>query len=219
MKSMKLATKIFLAVTGVLLAAAGILCLANPLGAVSTVAWLIGLVLLVSGIGTAIYYFMFGSFLVFAFPVLLNAIGHILFGVIFLQHPDGTSRVFIVLYGMLLILVGLAAAAVAFVARNFVQNKAVFTGILVVGLVAIVLGIVALTSDAAGAFLVAIPVGLALVLMRERRRSTARTSTTYRKKRKKIRSKKQGPGCLHPGPFLYRILYCTFVKRRKHPNP
>ena len=54
MKSMKLATKIFLAVTGVLLAAAGILCLANPLGAVSTVAWLIGLVLLVSGIGTAI---------------------------------------------------------------------------------------------------------------------------------------------------------------------
>ena len=66
---------------------------------------------------------------------------------------------------MLLILVGLAAAAVAFVARNFVQNKAVFTGILVVGLVAIVLGIVALTSDAAGAFLVAIPVGLALVLM------------------------------------------------------
>lgn len=165
MKSMKLATKIFLAVTGVLLAAAGILCLANPLGAVSTVAWLIGLVLLVSGIGTAIYYFMFGSFLVFAFPVLLNAIGHILFGVIFLQHPDGTSRVFIVLYGMLLILVGLAAAAVAFVARNFVQSKAVFTGILVVGLVAIVLGIVALTSDAAGAFLVAIPVGLALVLM------------------------------------------------------
>ncbi|MEE3374326.1 MAG: DUF308 domain-containing protein [Acutalibacteraceae bacterium] len=165
MKSMKLATKIFLAVTGVLLAAAGILCLANPLGAVSTIAWLIGLVLLVSGIGTAIYYFMFGSFLVFAFPLLLNAIGHILFGVIFLQHPDGTSRVLIVLYGMLLILVGLAAAAVAFVARNFVQNKAVFTGILVVGLVAIVLGIVALTSDAAGAFLVAIPVGLALVLM------------------------------------------------------
>ena len=33
---------------------------------------------------------------------------HILFGVIFLQHPDGASRVFIVLYGMLLILVGLA---------------------------------------------------------------------------------------------------------------
>ena len=52
MKTMKLATKIFLAVVGVLLAAAGIVCLANPLGAVSTVAWLIGLVLLVSGIGT-----------------------------------------------------------------------------------------------------------------------------------------------------------------------
>lgn len=165
MKSMKTATKIFLAITGVLLAAVGIVCLANPMGAVTTAAWLVGIVLLVTGIGTAIYYFMFGSFLVFAFPVLINAIMHILFGVIFLQHPDGTSRVFIVLYGMLLILVGLTAAAVAFVARNFVENKAVFTGILVVGLVAFVLGIVTLTSDTAGAFLVAIPVGLGLLLM------------------------------------------------------
>ncbi|MBO7681707.1 MAG: DUF308 domain-containing protein [Clostridia bacterium] len=165
MKTMKLATKIFLAVIGVLLVAAGVVCLADPMGAVSTVAWVIGLVLLVSGISTAIYYFVFGSFLVFAFPVLLSAIGHILFGVIFLQHPDGTSRVFIVLYGLLLILAGLTAAAVSFALRHFVENKAVFTGVLLVGLVAIVLGIVTLASDTAGAVLVAIPVGLGLLLM------------------------------------------------------
>ncbi len=72
MKTMKLATKIFLAVIGVLLVAAGIVCLADPIGAVSTVAWVVGLVLLISGITTAIYYFVFGSFLVFAFPVLLR---------------------------------------------------------------------------------------------------------------------------------------------------
>ena len=165
MKTMKIATKIFLAVIGVLLVAAGIVCLADPMGAVSTVAWVVGLVLLISGISTAIYYFVFGSFLVFAFPVLLSAIGHILFGVIFLQHPDGTSRVFIVLYGMLLILVGLAAAAVAFAVRHFVENKAVFTGILIAGLAAVVLGIVTLASDTAGAVLIAIPVGLGLLLM------------------------------------------------------
>ncbi len=144
MKTMKLATKIFLAVIGVLLAAAGIVCLADPMGAVTTVAWVVGLVLLISGITTAIYYFVFGSFLVFAFP---------------------TSRVFIVLYGMLLILVGLSAAAVAFAVRHFVENKAVFTGVLIVGLIAVVLGIVTLTSDTAGAVLIAIPVGLALLLM------------------------------------------------------
>ena len=46
MKTMKLATKIFLAVIGVLLAAAGIVCLADPMGAVTTVAWVVGLVLL-----------------------------------------------------------------------------------------------------------------------------------------------------------------------------
>ena len=165
MKTMKLATKIFLAVIGVLLVAAGIVCLADPIGAVSTVAWVVGLVLLISGITTAIYYFVFGSFLVFAFPVLLNAILHIVFGVVFLQHPDGTSRVFIVLYGMLLILVGLSAAAVAFAVRHFVENKAVFTGVLIVGLIAVGLGIVTLTSDTAGAVLIAIPVGLALLLM------------------------------------------------------
>ena len=84
---------------------------------------------------------------------------------IFLQHPDGTSRVFIVLYGMLLILVGLTAAAVAFAVRHFVENKAVFTGILIAGLAAVVLGIVTLASDTAGAVLIAIPVGLGLLLM------------------------------------------------------
>lgn len=165
MKTMKIVTKIFLAVLGILLAAAGVVCLADPLGAVSTVAWLVGLILLVSGISTAIYYFVFGSFLVFAFPVLIKAITDILFGVIFLQHPDGTSRVFVILYGLLLILVGLVAALVAFIARRFVENKAAFGGLLVLGAVSIVLGIVALASDAAGAFLVAIPVGLGLLLM------------------------------------------------------
>lgn len=165
MKTMKTVTKIFLAVLGVLLGAAGIVCLADPLGAVSTVAWLVGVILLVTGISTAVYYFLFGSFLVFAFPVLLKAIADILFGVIFLQHPDGTSRVFIVLYGMLLILVGLAAVLVALIARKFVENKAVFGGVLALGLVGVVLGIVTLASDAAGAFIVAIPVGIGLLLM------------------------------------------------------
>ena len=45
------------------------------------------------------------------------------------------------------------------------ENKAVFTGVLIVGLIAVVLGIVTLTSDTAGAVLIAIPVGLALLLM------------------------------------------------------
>lgn len=165
MKTMKTVTKIFLAVFGILLGAAGVVCLADPLGAVSTVAWLVGVILLVTGISTAVYYFMFGSFLIFAFPVLLKAIADILFGVVFLQHPDGTSRVFIVLYGMLLILVGLSAILVAFIARKFVENKAAFGGVLAVGLVGVVLGIVALASDAAGAFLVAIPVGIGLLLI------------------------------------------------------
>lgn len=163
MKTMKTVTKILLAVFGVLLAAAGIICLVNPTGAVSTAAWLVGLVLLITGIGTAIYYFTFGRFLVFAFPVLINAISDILFGIIFLQHPDGTSRVFVVLYGIMLILVGLAAMPIALIGRKFVENKAVFTGVLIFGIAAVVLGIVAMASDTAGAVLIAIPVGLGLL--------------------------------------------------------
>ncbi len=165
MKTMKIVTKILLVVFGLLLAAAGIICLANPVGAVSTVAWVVGLVLLITGIGTAIYYFVFGSFLVFAFPILLNAIADILFGVIFLQHPDVTSRVFIVVFGMILIMVGLAALLTALIARRFVSNKSIPLTIAVIGLVAAVLGVVALASDVGGALIVAIPVGIGLVLM------------------------------------------------------
>lgn len=163
MKTMKTVTKILLGVLGVLLAVVGILCLVSPTQAVSSAAWLVGLVLLISGIGTAIYYFVFGSFLLFAFPVLLNAIGDILFGVIFLQHPDGTSRVLTILFGLLLIGVGISAAFVAVLTRRFVENKAFFAGLLLFGVAAAALGIIALVSDTAGAILVAIPVGLILL--------------------------------------------------------
>lgn len=162
---MKTATKIFLAVIGVLLAATGLICICNPTGAITTVAWLVGLVLIISGVTTAIYYFAFGSFLVFAFPVLLNAIVDILFGVIFLQHPDGTSRVFTIVFGLALIGVGLLAVLVGFLARRFVENKKLFGGILIAGLAAIVLGIVAIASGEAGAFLIAIPVGVGLLAL------------------------------------------------------
>lgn len=165
MKTMKTVTKIFLGVIGVLLAVVGILCLASPLSAVSSAAWLVGLVLLISGIGTTIYYFLFGSFLVFAFPVLLNAIGEILLGVIFLQHPDGTSRVLTVLFGMLLLLGGLTMIAVGVVIRRFVENKGIPVGVIVGGLIIAALGIVALVSDTAGAMIIAIPVGLILLAM------------------------------------------------------
>lgn len=163
MKTMKTVTKILLGVLGVLLAVVGILCLVSPTQAVSSAAWLVGLVLLISGIGTAIYYFVFGSFLLFAFPVLLNAIGDILFGVIFLQHPDGTSRVLTILFGLLLIGVGISAAFVAVLTRRFVENRAFFAGLLLFGVAAAALGIIALVSDTAGAILVAIPVGLILL--------------------------------------------------------
>ena len=162
---MKTAFKIFLAVIGLLLIAAGLMCIASPVGAVSTAATIIGLVLLVTGIVTAIFYFVFGGFLLFAFPVLLNAIADILFGALFLQHPDGTSRVLTVLYGLLLILGGLTLVLIGFLARRFVENKGVFAGVLIAGAAFVVLGIVALSSDVAGAFLIAVPVGLALLAM------------------------------------------------------
>ncbi len=162
---MKTVGKILLAAIGVLLAAAGIVCIVNPSGALSTVAWAIGVALLVSGIMTAIFYFVSGSFLVFAFPVLINAVADILIGLLFLNHPDGTSRLFTIAYGMLLIGVGLTVAIIGLVARRFVLNKAVPVCAAVLGLAAIVLGIVALSSGEAGAFLIAIPIGILLVLM------------------------------------------------------
>lgn len=164
-KKMKTATKIFLAVIGALLIAAGVLCLVNPFGAISSVAVAVGVVLIVSGVATAIYYFAFGSFLVLAFPVLLNAIADILFGAIFLQHPDGTSRVFIVLYGLLLMAVGIMIAVIGLIARRFVENKGIVTGAIVCGIIAFVLGIVALSSENAGAALLAIPVGVGLLAL------------------------------------------------------
>ena len=162
---MKTVGKILLAVIGVILAAAGIVCIANPMGAMSTVAWVIGVALLASGIMTAVFYFVSGSFLVFAFPVLINAVADILFGLLFLNHPDGTSRAFTIAYGLILIGVGLTSILIGIIARRFVMNQSVPIGAMILGLAIIVLGVVALASGEAGAFLVAIPIGLLLLLL------------------------------------------------------
>ena len=54
---MKKSTKILLVISGILLIALGVVCIANPGGTLLTAAWLLGLLTLVSGISTLVFTF------------------------------------------------------------------------------------------------------------------------------------------------------------------
>lgn len=77
-------TKIWLVISGVLLVALGIMCIANPEATLFATAWLIGCFTLVSGISRIVFTFKTERFLPNSGTRLLSAILQILIGVIFL---------------------------------------------------------------------------------------------------------------------------------------
>lgn len=154
--------KIGLGIIGLLLAACGILCFVNPQGTVDTVFKIIGVVLIVIGVGSAVYFFAYGKYMVFSGSILGNGVLDILLGAVFLNYSGQATTVITVLYGILLIATGFLALLATGVVRKLSESKA-WIGVLVFAAVAIILGVVALTKQEVGTTLLTIPVGLGLI--------------------------------------------------------
>lgn len=81
---MEKSTKIWLVISGVLLVALGIMCIANPEATLFATAWLIGCFILFSGISRLVFTFRTERFLPNSGTRMLSAILQILIGIIFL---------------------------------------------------------------------------------------------------------------------------------------
>ena len=77
-------TKIWLVISGILLVALGIMCIANPEATLFATAWLIGCFTLFSGISRMVFTFKTERFLPNSGTRLLSAILQILIGILFL---------------------------------------------------------------------------------------------------------------------------------------
>lgn len=165
MKKAIISAKIFLGIIGALLVIAGLICIFNPMAAISSIAWLVGLVLLVAGAATVILYFAAGSLVPFSWIAMLEGVVEMLVAVLFLKHPDTVSTFAVVLFALALMGTGILIAFVSFLIKSVGKGSKLWLAILILGAVSVVLGIICLKNTALGGAILAIPVGIMLTLV------------------------------------------------------
>ncbi len=156
-------TEITLGAIGVLLLAAGILAIVVP----SKIPWLIGIVLLAAAAANLVLFFKDGHNLIFSGALLVGGIMYLLFSILFFALSGGISTVLTILFAIALIGVGFDILLVTGVVRKFSDGKA-WIGLLVTGLAAIILGIVAIAQpgeEGAGQQILGIAVGIILIVI------------------------------------------------------
>ncbi|MEE1353252.1 MAG: DUF308 domain-containing protein [Acutalibacteraceae bacterium] len=138
-------TKVTIGIIGTLLIAGGVLCFFFD----ETIPWLIGAVLAVVGIINIVWAIKDGKKFVFSGLLVGNGILDILFAILFIVASNGMNTVMTVLFALMLIALGFTALGATGILRHFSEGKA-WVGVMVVGLAAIVLGVVAVANPGEG---------------------------------------------------------------------
>ena len=163
MKARKI-TEAFLMIIGLLLAVLGVVTLCNPSGAMHSVLKVVGVCLIVIGIGMIVFVLTVGQILLFTGGAIGSAIMNMLFGILFLTSSAGVGRLFVILYALVLIAVGLAAFIGSFIVKHLSDGKG-WIGVIIFSILMFVLGIVAIKNPTAGNAIFMIPVGLILIIV------------------------------------------------------
>jgi len=150
---------------GAVMAVCGLLCIFNPGESLVTVTNVIGWVLILTGVGTIAFVLTVGQILLFLGGVIGTSLMDILFGILFLKFDGELSTVFVILYGVLLMLVGLAACIVSPIVKR-VGSGNVWKGVLIFGALVFVFGIVAIANPMDfGVTIFMIPVGILFLII------------------------------------------------------
>ncbi|MCR4859068.1 MAG: DUF308 domain-containing protein [Bacteroidales bacterium] len=158
---MKKSTKIFLALSGILLIILGVVCICNPAETLFTSAWLIGLLTLLSGIFTMIFTFRTQRFLPNSGSRMLSALLQIILGILFLSHKALLSASLPVIFAFWIIIEGITLAI-----ESFDFKKVGFSAwwcILLLGICAAVLGYFGLRNPLASGSVLSTLIGLAVI--------------------------------------------------------
>ena len=165
MKKAIISAKIFLAVVGALLVIAGLACILNPMAAISSVASFIGIILMVAGAATVIFYFMVGGIIPFSWIAIVEGVLEILVALLFLKHPDTISTIFVILFGLALIGTGLLISVVSFLVKAAISESKFWLVILALGVLSLFMGGVCLGNTALGGAILAVPLGIMITAL------------------------------------------------------
>lgn len=138
-------TKISLALIGLLMIAAGVLVFCIP----DSVSWIVGVMLFIIGAANIVLFAKDGRKFIFSGLFVVDGVMDILFGILFCWMSGGVTTVLTVLFALMLILLGFGLLGTTGIVRRFAQNKA-WIGMLVLGIAAIVLGIIAIANPGEG---------------------------------------------------------------------
>ena len=160
---MKTGTKIWLAIAGILLIALGVVCLKNPVATLLSVAWLIGIVTLVTGISKLVFTFRTQGFLPNSGTRMLSAILLIVLGFIILGHKLFVSSSLPIIFAVWVVIEGITIAV-----QSFDYKKAGFAGwwgLLLLGIAAAVLGCFGLRNPLSTAKMLSTLISVGIIVL------------------------------------------------------
>jgi len=154
-------TKIWLAIAGILLIVLGVLCIANPAATLFTTAWMIGCLVLLSGISRLVFTCKTQAFLPNSGTRMLSSILQIIVGIILLAHNLFVTVSLPIIFAAWVMVEGIIIAV-----QSFDYKQAGFTQwwiVLLLGIAGAVLGFFGLKNpDIAGTTL-SVLIGIGII--------------------------------------------------------
>jgi len=153
--------KILMGITGAAFIALGIICMKEPMATIVSLAWLIGIITLVSGISTFFNWLNVRKYFKQSGSIFLSALLQILCGIIFLRHDLALATILPFIFAFYLIFDGVNLAA-----RSFDYKKVGFKFWwvnLVMGILATILGFLSLGSPITGGITLTIFLGCGFI--------------------------------------------------------
>jgi len=160
---MKSSSKIWLAISGILLVALGVLCICKPAATLFTTAWMIGCFTLISGFSKMIFTFRTQKFLPNSGSRMLSALLQIILGFILLAN-----NLFVAVSLPLVFVLWVFVESVVIAIQSFDYKKIGYSGwwcILLLGIAGIVLSYYGLRNMDVSAMTLSTFIGVAICLL------------------------------------------------------
>lgn len=154
-------TKIYLIVTAIMLVALGCLFIAKPVAGMLEIAWLAGLLMLVSGCVTLAFSIRQQAIMPNAASSTLLSILQILLGIMFLCNKGLTAMTLVVMFTMWIVVEGVQLAVLSFDYKKYGFKQ--WWLMLLLGICSVVLGFYCLFNPIATGATISIMVGIAII--------------------------------------------------------
>ena len=160
---MEKSTKIWLIISGILLVALGILCIAKPAATLFATAWLIGCFTLFSGISRLVFTFRTERFMPNSGTRMLSALLQILIGVLFLCNNIFVAISIPIVFAMWVLVEGVTIFVLSFDFKKVGFSS--WWTLLILGILVAALGVLGLYYVEATGNIVAILIGIGIIAM------------------------------------------------------